>query len=73
MVAAGAFVRPEMILGRTGCRGWRRRRGCYADGLDVGHDEAESAEGGTDSREQKTAGLVGCARVAEEEAIGQHA
>lgn len=73
MVAAAAFARLETRLGRTRCRVWRRRTGCYADCLDAGHDEEGSAEGKTDSRGQKIAELVDCARAAVEAAIGQRA
>ena len=72
-VAIEAFVRLEMGLGRTGCREWRRRRGCCGDGHGGGNDEGGFAEGETDSPGRKIAGLVDCVQAAVEEAIGQHA
>lgn len=73
MVAAEAFVRLKMGSERTGCKEWRRRRGCYGDGLGDGNDGEEFAGRGTDSHGQKIEALVDYAPAAVVEAIGQHA
>ena len=72
MVAGEASVRLATVSERTGCREWRRQRGCSGDGLDGGFDEG-SADLETDSRGRKTVGLVDCAQAVVEVAIGQHA